>query len=71
MTCRGRCPILEPPRVCAQANGFLARGHFLKCRPYDPVTQALLSSRIGTSEESERFNLSGYRVNQAFVNGRW
>jgi hypothetical protein len=24
MTCRGRSPILGPPRGCAQANGFLA-----------------------------------------------
>src|SRR5258708_39610028 len=32
---------------------------------YDPVTQALLTSQIGTSEESERLHLSDYRVNQA------
>jgi hypothetical protein len=41
MTCRGRSPILGPPRVCAQANGFLALGHFLKMpalRPCDPGT---------------------------------
>src|SRR5258708_14025918 len=48
MTCRSRSPILGPPRVCAQANGFLATGHFLKCRPYDPLTQALPTSQIGT-----------------------
>jgi hypothetical protein len=49
MTCRSRSPILGPLRVCAQANGFLVLGHFLKCWPYDPVTQAPLTAQIGTS----------------------
>src|SRR6266550_5628072 len=33
----------------AQANGFLAMGHFLRCQPCGHVTQATVPSENGTS----------------------